>query len=199
MWIDLIGFVGTALTIITYSLTTIIPLRIFAIAANIVFLFYGVVTQSFPLIAMSGILLPLNGWRLYQMLQLIREVDVASRSDLSMEWLRNYGTMRRYAAGEVIFRKGDPAGEMLHVESGLFRLLESGIEFRSGAIVGELGLLSPGNARTQSLECVESGQVRRISYSDLKQLYFQNPQFGFFFLRLISERLFENAEKAKET
>jgi CRP/FNR family transcriptional regulator, cyclic AMP receptor protein len=32
----------------------------------------------------------------------------------------------------------------------------------------------------------------RISYDSLKELYFQNPKLGFYFLRLVSERLFQN-------
>ena len=37
-----------------------------------------------------------------------------------------------------------------------------------------------------------------ISYDEVRQLYFQNPQFGFYFLRLASERLFENMERMEE-
>ncbi len=34
-----------------------------------------------------------------------------------------------------------------------------------------------------------------ISYLDLKQLYFQDPKFGFYFLRLTSERLFRDIRR----
>ena len=57
------------------------------------------------------------------------------------------------------------------------------------AIVGELGMLSPSNERTQTLECVESGTVLSVSYSQVEELYVQNPEFGFYFLRLASARL----------
>jgi len=61
-----------------------------------------------------------------------------------------------------------------------------------GAIVGELGMLSPSKIRTQSLECVEAGLVLSVSYSKVEELYVQNPAFGFYFLRLTSARLFQN-------
>jgi hypothetical protein len=32
----------------------------------------------------------------------------------------------------------------------------------------------------------------QITYDQLKQLYYQNPQFGFYFLQLAAGRLFEN-------
>jgi CRP/FNR family transcriptional regulator, cyclic AMP receptor protein len=59
-------------------------------------------------------------------------------------------------------------------------------------LVGEMGFLAPDNRRTQTLECVEDSEVLTISYDELRQLYFQNPEFGFYFLRLTSERLFQN-------
>jgi hypothetical protein len=34
--------------------------------------------------------------------------------------------------------------------------------------------------------------VLTATYQQVKELYFQNPQFGFYFLRLTTERLFEN-------
>ena len=36
------------------------------------------------------------------------------------------------------------------------------------------------------------------SYQMVKELYFQNPEFGFFFLRLTSERLFQNIGRLEE-
>jgi CRP-like cAMP-binding protein len=81
---------------------------------------------------------------------------------------------------------------MLYIVSGRFKLIESGIELPVGAIVGELGMLSPSNVRTQSLECIESGVILSVSYSKVEELYVQNPAFGFYFLKLASARLFQN-------
>ncbi len=64
----------------------------------------------------------------------------------------------------------------------------------AGAIVGELGMLSPGNLRTGTLVCIEPGIVLGVAYADVKQLYYQNPEFGFYFLKLTSERLFQAAQ-----
>jgi CRP-like cAMP-binding protein len=63
-----------------------------------------------------------------------------------------------------------------------------------GAIVGELGMLSPSNMRTQTLECIEAGKILSVSYTKVEELYVQNPAFGFYFLRLASARLFQNIE-----
>ena len=36
------------------------------------------------------------------------------------------------------------------------------------------------------------------TYEQVKELYFQNPQFGFYFLRLTSERLFDNIKRLEQ-
>jgi CRP-like cAMP-binding protein len=97
--------------------------------------------------------------------------------------------------GEVLFYKHEKAEEMFYIVSGRFHLVESGIDLPIGAIVGELGMLSPGNKRTQTLECLEDGVVLSVTYRKVEELYVQNPEFGFYFLRLVSARLFQNLEK----
>jgi CRP-like cAMP-binding protein len=87
---------------------------------------------------------------------------------------------------------------MFYIVSGRYRLVESGIELPVGAIVGEFGMLSPSNLRTQTLECIEGGVVLSVSYAQVEELYVQNPAFGFYFLRLASARLFQNIEKLEE-
>jgi CRP-like cAMP-binding protein len=58
--------------------------------------------------------------------------------------------------------------------------------------MGELGFLSPDNRRTATIKCTEDGQVLTITYDKLLEIYFQNPQFGYYFLVLTSQRLLEN-------
>ena len=81
---------------------------------------------------------------------------------------------------------------MYFVVSGRFRLAEIGKDISSGQIVGELGLLAPDQSRTQTLQCSESGEMLQITYEQVKQLYYQNPEFGFYFMQLATRRLFEN-------
>ena len=64
-----------------------------------------------------------------------------------------------------------------------------------GSVVGELALLSPDKARTQSLKCEESGEILEITYTQIKQLYYQNPKFGFYLMELTGRRLFDNIKR----
>jgi CRP-like cAMP-binding protein len=140
------------------------------------------------------VLLPLNVYRLHQMLQLVRNVKKSVNSDLSMEWLKPFMTERKCKAGEVLFYKDEKAESMYYIVSGRYRLVESGIELPVGAIVGEFGMLSPSNVRTQTLECTADGLILSVSYDQVEQLYVQNPAFGFYFLKLASARLFQNLD-----
>ena len=42
---------------------------------------------------------------------------------------------------------------------------------------------------------VEDGELLTIGYPQIRQLYFQNPTFGFYLLQLTSSRLFKDIEK----
>jgi CRP-like cAMP-binding protein len=183
------SFFASIFVVATLSMRTMIPLRVFAILTNIL-----LISTAIPTMILHAVLLPLNSYRLHQMLQLVRDVKRSVNSDLSMEWLRPFMTERKCSAGEVLFYKDEKAESMFYIVSGRFRLVESGIELPVGAIVGELGMLSPSNVRTQTLECVEAGMILSVSYAQVEQLYVQNPAFGFYFLRLSSARLFQNLD-----
>src|SRR6201999_522633 len=176
----------------TTTMRTMIPLRIFGILTNVVLITTSIPTHNYPTGLLHVVLLVLNSYRLHQMLQLVRDVKRSVNSDLSMEWLKPFMTERKCAAGEVLFYKDEKAESMFYIVSGRYQLVESGIELPVGAIVGELGMLSPSNMRTQTLECIEAGQILSVSYSKVEELYVQNPAFGFYFLRLASARLFQN-------
>ena len=120
---------------------------------------------------------------------------MSAQGDLSMDWLRPYMTPRRYKKGEVLFRKGDVANEMFLTVTGKFLVTEIGVEIPPGRIMGELGFASPKNRRTQTIECIENGDVLTITYETLLELYFQNPEFGYYLLCLTSERLLQNVAR----
>lgn len=195
---EIVGYIAAMLTIATYSMRTMIPLRVVGICANCLFIAYGYFAPVYPQLLLHGILLPLNSVRLYQMIQLIAMVKRASEDDLSMDWVKGFTTTRDCRAGETIFAKGDVADAMYYAMTGRFVLNEIGVEIAPGQVVGEMGWVSPDQRRTQTFTCIEPGQLLVITYRQVKMLYFQNPRFGFFFLKLITQRLFANQQKTEE-
>jgi CRP-like cAMP-binding protein len=133
------------------------------------------------------------------MRKLIHDVEAAaSYGETSIDWLKPFMSSHSFRKGDVVFHKGDVADAMYYSVSGRYLLREMGIELPAGQVFGDLGLLSPDNRRTQTIECVEDGEVLTASYQQVKELYFQNPQFGFYFLRLTSERLFDTIARLEQ-
>ena len=191
--VEILGYAAVIVNVGVYLMRTMIPLRIFAVITNCMFIGYAFLTGVYPTLLLNCILLPLNGYRLAEMLILIRRTRTAAiKHDFDMNFIRPFTRKRKMETGEKLFTKGDEADAMYIIESGRFILPESGIELSPGAIVGELGLLAPGGLRTQSLVCESNGAVLRLGYQQFKQLYFQNPKFSYYFLQLTTGRLFEN-------
>ncbi|MCC6946358.1 MAG: cyclic nucleotide-binding domain-containing protein [Bradyrhizobiaceae bacterium] len=189
---------GIVLTVVQFWMKTMIPLRVLGIVTNVLFLIYSSLAWIWPTFVLNCIVLPLNAYRLHEMRELIRKTQAAAKSDFDMSALEPFMSRRPIAAGETLFKKGDLADAMYLVVSGRLQLPETGIEIKPGTVVGELGLLAPGRTRTQSLVVLDAGEVRVLPYETFEQLYFQNPQFGLAFLKLTSQRLFQNIARLEE-
>jgi hypothetical protein len=191
-WTDLVNTGASLFIVATASTKTMVPLRILAIVTNCILIaFYGATHAWLPLV-FQAFALPINSYRLYQMIVLIGNVRQAIRGRTSMDWLKPFMSERRFRKGDILFAKGEIADEMFCTVSGRYLLVELGIELEIGQVVGELGFLAPDNRRTATLECIEGGKVLSLTYEQVEQLYYQNPTFGFYFLRLSTERLFDN-------
>jgi CRP/FNR family transcriptional regulator, cyclic AMP receptor protein len=192
---DAMGYIAALFVFMTFWMKTMVPLRLAGLASNVFFIAYGGLLFAYPVLVLHVLLLPLNVLRLREMLQLTKRVEKAAAGDHDMAWIKPFTSARRMQAGDVLFRKGDTADRMFIVVSGRCRLRDSNIEIKPNAVVGELALLAPDNTRTQSLHCEESGELLEITYGQVKQLYYQNPKFGFYFLELTSKRLFDNVAR----
>jgi Cyclic nucleotide-binding domain len=189
---NILALIGAIFFVATLLMRTMVPLRVTGIISDVFFIGYGVLSGTVTTLMLYILLLPINIFRLAQMLRLVKRARIAAQGDLSMDWLKPFMNRRQYGKGDVLFRKGDRANEMFFTVTGKFLVTELGIELPPGRLVGELGFLAPDNRRTQSLECTEDGQVLAITYDRLLEIYFQNPEFGYYFLRLSTERLLQN-------
>ena len=184
--LGVIFFVATLLT------QTMVPLRVANMIGCAFFAVFGVLSGAMTTFLLYLLMIPVNAWRLRQMLSLIKKARSATQGDTSMEWLRPFMTQRNYRKGDILMKKGDAAKEMLLTVTGRFRVVEFNVELPPGQLMGELGFLTPDNRRTATIECIEDGHVLTITYEKLLEIYFQNPQFGYYFLVLTSQRLLEN-------
>jgi len=189
---DILALLGAIFFVVTLIVRTIIPLRIFSIFSNVFFIAYGALSGSAATFFLYLLSLPINIIRLRQMQNLVNKARISAQGDLSVDWLRPFMRPRKYRQGDVLFRKGDLAEEMFLTVTGKLLVKEIGIELPPGRILGELGFLNPKNQRMQTVECIEDSDVLTIGYKKLLELYFQNPQFGYYFLHLTTSRLMQN-------
>jgi hypothetical protein len=190
-----LALIGAVLYVVTLMVRTIVPLRVIGIVSMVFFIAYGALAGAVTTFLLYLLSLPINVIRLRQMLALVKKARVSAQGDLSMDWLRPFMTPRKYKEGDVLFRKGDVAKDMLYTVSGKFLVKEIGIELPPGRIMGELGFIDPNNRRTATIESLEDSEVLTITYDRLLELYFQNPEFGYYFLRLTTERLMQNINR----
>ena len=193
-----LGFLAGALYIASHYMKTMIPLRICEIGSNVLFVAYGLMYPSYPTFALYGILIVINGLRLNEMVQTLKKVRTASSGDLSMEWLKPFMHKKSFHKGDVLFRKGDEADEMFLIVSGQCRVKELNLPLKPGQIVGELGFLNPEHSRTQTVECSEDGDLLVITYDKVRELCLQDPSFGFYLLKLTSNRLLQNVKHMEQ-
>jgi hypothetical protein len=193
-YVELFGFAAAAASLYAFNARTIIPLRIAAIVANVLAIIYSGSRGTYPTVALNAILLPLNVVRLRAMWNLVHEVEAARKSDLNVEWLRPYMRPKNFKAGEFLMRQGEVATEAFYIVAGEAELVENGRPVGPGSLIGELGMFTPGNRRTMSVRCKTEVHAATINYEQFKELYFQNPQFGFVLLQLIVARLHGSSE-----
>jgi CRP-like cAMP-binding protein len=175
---------------------TMLPLRSFAIASNVAFIVYGYFGHLYPVLILHLFLLPLNIIRYRQVTKLLRDVREAAKTDFSLEWFIPYMSETSYKKGSIIFTKGEPADKMLYVHSGRIRVtdidgtLHTKV-FERGSVIGEIGLFAPDRKRTATAIADEDTDVYSVDEDKIVELYYQNPQFAFSLVKLITRRLIE--------
>src|SRR5882757_2323148 len=196
---NMFALIGAIFFVATLLMQTMVPLRIANMAGCTFFAAFGALSGNVATFLLYLLLLPINAVRLRQMLTLVKKARTATQGDMSMEWLKPFMTERKYRKSDILMKKGDAATEMFLTVTGKFLVAEIGVELPPGRLMGELGFLTPNNRRTGTVECIEDGQVLTITYERLLELYFQSPQFGYYFLVLTSRRLLENIARLENT
>jgi ABC-type multidrug transport system fused ATPase/permease subunit len=189
---NMFALIGAIFFVATLLTQTMVPLRVANMIGCAFFAGFGALAGNVTTFLLYLLMVPINAYRLRQMLNLVKMARGATQGDTSMEWLKPFMSERKYRKGDVVVKKDDAANEMFLTVTGKFLVKEINVELPPGRLMGELGFLSPDNKRTATVECLEDGHVLTITYEKLLEIYFQNPQFGYYFLVLTSQRLLEN-------
>jgi CRP/FNR family transcriptional regulator, cyclic AMP receptor protein len=184
------GLLAGVLILASALVKTIIPLRWLAVGGNLAFMVYGALTPAYMVLVLHALLLPANLVRGVQMIRLTKRVRAsAAGTDTSGIWLRRYMKQRRRKAGTVLFKAGDPADRLYFLVEGAVEIVEQGFVIQAGQIFGEIAFFLPDGLRTGTARCATACTLLSIDETTFKQLYYQNPEFGFEVVRVIAGRL----------
>ena len=198
-----IGMLAGVFYLASHFMKDMVPLRVLALASNVLFLTFSVLHTHFditqlielPEFLLNSILLPVNTQRLVEIIRLTKQVERATVESPVSEWLLPHMHLRKHKAGEVLFRKGDVADELVYVASGKLKLQGVDHFIGPGELIGEIGLFSPEKVRTMTVVCDTDCELYQMTDKQIYRLYYQNPKLGFFFMRLIVERLLRDVKR----
>ena len=189
-WIDATGWLAAGLTLVAYSMRTMLPLRVTAIGANISFIIYGAATPVYPMLVLHLCLLPLNTARLMQILRDRKRALESTRAD-SLAALRPFMQPMSFEDGAYLFRKGDLADRVYLIESGEVCIEEMDICLGSGEILGEIAFFTDSQTRTASARCKGPCRLMAADEGSFIRAFYQDPALGLYFTRLIATRLYD--------
>src|SRR5262249_25731958 len=99
-------------------------------------------------------------------------------------------------AGDLLTEIGEVANQAFYIVAGEVEVVGTGKILGQGTLIGEIGLFAADGRRTMTVRCKTDVQAAVITYDQFKELYFQNPQFGFYLLRLVVARLHHGEARA---
>src|SRR5262249_50273266 len=122
-----------------------------------------------------------------------RAATAGSGAPITLDWLLPYMRPLALPKDTILFRKGEAADAMYFVSHGRIQFVELGLELGKGALFGEIGVFPHSKDRTPTAKTLEDPSLLMVDADKARQLYYQNPDFGFFLIGLITHRLFEDA------
>jgi hypothetical protein len=191
-WIDLLGYAASASVLLTFCMSTMIPLRVVAIGSNALFASFGALAHIYPVLVLHVVLLPVNVARLTQALRVLKDGRAARPMEVPVEGLLPFMSRRLVKAGRVLIAKGEKADRLYYLANGKVKIPEHGKVIPPGVVLGEIGIFARDQERTATVVCVDDCEVYEMSESRAKHLFFQDQSFGLALLQLIIRRLTED-------
>jgi hypothetical protein len=106
---NMCALVGAVFFVATLLTQTMVPLRVANMIGCAFFAGFGLLSGTVTTFLLYLLMVPINAYRLRQMLVLVKKARGATQGDTSMEWLKPFMTERKYRKGNVLFKKDDAA------------------------------------------------------------------------------------------
>ena len=117
---------------------------------------------------------------------------------MSFEFMIPHMHKENFNKDALVFRRGDKADKIYILKSGVLILDELDVVIRPGEIFGEMGVFASEPIRLATLRCGSEVELLSMTDTQIKQLYHQNPQFGFYLIQLLVKRFSQNEGHGEE-
>ena len=184
-----LGWVAMALTLCSTFSRTIVRLRVFAASSNVLAILASAAIGYWPNVVQNAIQLPMNIQRIRELRRQVDKLKVAPVTGVHSEWLLPHARESTLPAGQVLFNKGDPGDRLYYLVAGTILFNEIAVEIGAGTLFGEIAFFTRDGCRTQTAIATSECKLLSIDGDQLKELYLQNPEFGWYLIQLIAQRL----------
>ena len=192
--IEAVGWLAVLFKLATFSMNSMIRLRVLVILSSVCFVIYSALFQIWPLLAIEIILLSMNAYRLYELIALRRLVThMTDDSEADFSAAMTYGKKREIQAGDVLFEKGDPVDSLYYIAEGLVEIEGQDVTVPAGNIFGEMAFFNSSAQRMATVHCVEDTVVYELNEKRFTRLQYEDPKFAMAVMRLVTKRLVANA------
>ena len=103
-----------------------------------------------------------------------------------------------FKANDTIFKAGDPADRLYIITKGEAKVMEYNIALHKGEVFGEIAIFSQEHKRTATITCTTDCEMLVVSGDEVITLYYTSPQFSLYIIKMITDRLIEDALIKKE-
>ena len=202
MWLVITGWIAAALVFSTFFMKTMLPLRLVAIASNVAFMTYGLLSiaygdfgRIYPIFVLHTCLLPLNVVRLIELRRVIAAVNDAGGEQV-VRALAPYLSVETHQADETLFRRGEAADRLYLVQQGTVAIPEAGIALSPGDVFGEVGLFAPHGRRTAGAVCATDCRLLTLTGPKLLELCYQDAKLAVSLARLLASYVYVDTGKS---
>ena len=183
------GAIAALLMVVSNLMKRMVALRAFALGANSLFIVQAVLEDNWVFFALQLALLLINVYRLWNLRQLLRSLEQAHADTSIKDSLLPQMKKKKYKAGTVLFNKGELANELIYIQSGTVRSPEFDQPLGAGNLIGSIGLFSEDHIRAATVVCQTDVVCYTMTGEAVYLLYLQNPQIGFYLIRLTIQQL----------
>lgn len=197
--IEAVGWLAVLFKLATFSINSMIWLRVLVIVSSVCFIIYSALFQIWPLLTIEVVLLSINAYRLYEIIALRRLVThMTDESETDFSAAMAYGKRRDIKAGDVLFEKGDPVDSLYYLAEGLVEIEGQNVTVPAGNIFGEMAFFNSSAERMATVRCVEDTVVYELNEKRFTRLQYEDPKFAMAVMRLVTKRLVANAAQTQQ-